>query len=103
MFSTYGTNLEMVAPGENVYGPAPGGQLAAWSGTSMAAPMVSGGLALAIGQRTYSATSYKTLAKDVPATADGIDALNTSLTAGSLGLGRLNLERYRTKVLASTY
>jgi subtilisin family serine protease len=50
VFSNYGTTLEMVAPGENVFGPGPGGQLVAWSGTSMAAPMAAGGLALALGQ-----------------------------------------------------
>lgn len=49
-FSTYGAALELVAPGEVVYGPVPGKRLGAWSGTSMAAPMVSGALALALGQ-----------------------------------------------------
>ena len=49
-FSNYGDKLELMAPGENVYAPAPGNLMAAWSGTSMAAPMAAGALALALGQ-----------------------------------------------------
>lgn len=49
-FSTYGAALELVAPGEAVYGPLPDQRLGAWSGTSMAAPMASGALALALGE-----------------------------------------------------
>ncbi|GGL98388.1 S8 family peptidase [Deinococcus aerophilus] len=45
-FSNYAKELDIVAPGEQVYAPAPEGRMAAWSGTSMAAPMVTGGLAL---------------------------------------------------------
>ncbi len=50
VFSTYGADLELVAPGEMVYGPVPANRLGAWSGTSMAAPMASGALALALAQ-----------------------------------------------------
>ncbi|AIZ44132.1 peptidase S8 and S53 subtilisin kexin sedolisin [Deinococcus radiopugnans] len=53
-FSNYSDKLKLVAPGENVYAPAPDGRMAAWSGTSMAAPMASGGLALALGQQLAS-------------------------------------------------
>ncbi|PNY79526.1 S8 family serine peptidase [Deinococcus koreensis] len=49
-FSTYGRELEVTAPGEQVFGPVPGNLVSSWSGTSMAAPMVSGSLALALGQ-----------------------------------------------------
>ncbi len=98
VFSTYGSNLEMVAVGELVYGPAPSNQLAAWSGTSMATPMVSGGLALALGQRDYGAAT-KNLGTDVVNTADNVDAKNSSLTPGVLGTGRLNLERFMQKTL----
>jgi len=49
-FSNYSDKLEVVGPGENVYAPAPGELMAAWSGTSMAAPMASGALALALAQ-----------------------------------------------------
>jgi thermitase len=100
VFSTYGSNLEMVAVGELVYGPAPSNQLAAWSGTSMATPMVSGGLALALGQRDYGGLT-KNLGTDLVNTADNVDAKNSSLAPGVLGVGRLNLERFMQK--ASTY
>lgn len=98
IFSTYGSNLEMVAVGEMVYGPAPSNQLAAWSGTSMATPMVSGGLALALGQRDYGAAT-KNLGTDMVNTVDNIDTKNLSLTPGVLGTGRLNLERFMQKTL----
>lgn len=49
-FATYGDAVEMAAPGENIYGPAPGKLQSAWSGTSMAAPIASGALALALAE-----------------------------------------------------
>lgn len=42
--------LEMVAFGENVFAASPGNKMASWDGTSMAAPMVAGTLALALGE-----------------------------------------------------
>lgn len=49
-FSNYNAKLELVAPGENIYAAAPDNLLVSWSGTSMAAPLVTGSLALALGQ-----------------------------------------------------
>ncbi len=64
-FSNYSGALELMGPGEQVYAPAPDGRMAGWSGTSMAAPMVSGGLALGLGQRLAARTPIKDLAKDL--------------------------------------
>lgn len=65
--------LEMVAFGESVYGAVPGGQIAAWDGTSMAAPLVAGALALALGDGA-EALSPRTLALEVVESGLEIDA-----------------------------
>ena len=45
-FSNYSTKVELSAPGEDIWGPAPGGQYCARSGTSMAAPIVAAEVAM---------------------------------------------------------
>jgi subtilisin family serine protease len=50
VFSNFDRNLELTAPGEAVLGAYPENRVAEWSGTSMAAPLASGALALALGQ-----------------------------------------------------
>lgn len=69
-FSNYASQLEVVAPGENVFAPAPGELLAAWSGTSQAAPMVAGSLALALGQTVV--IPLKDLTKKLAETASDV-------------------------------
>ena len=49
-FSTFGHKLELLAPGRTIYTSAPDEQLAAWTGTSMSAAVVTGALALALGE-----------------------------------------------------
>lgn len=97
-FSTYG-NVEMTAIGENVFTPAPGNRVAKWSGTSMASPMVAGGLALALAERWYPRNSLLSLGRIMASTADNIDKLNSTNLKGSLGFGRLNLERFLQSAL----
>jgi subtilisin family serine protease len=51
-FSNYGrSSVEVFAPGTSIYSTFPGGQYRSMSGTSMAAPQVSGALALAVSVR----------------------------------------------------
>jgi thermitase len=97
-FSTYG-NVEMTAIGENVFTPAPGNRVAKWNGTSMASPMVAGGFALALAERSYSWGSLLILGRTMSSTADNIDKLNSKSLKNSLGSGRLNLERFLQSAL----
>jgi subtilisin family serine protease len=54
VFSNFDVNLyngveyEVYAPGEDMLSTIPGNRYASWDGTSMAAPVVCGGLALAL-------------------------------------------------------
>ncbi len=97
-FSTYGPSLELVGPGEQVFGPVPGNRKGGWSGTSMVAPMASGGLALALGQTLSVAPT--SLANELKASADSVytNGLNSGYI-GSLGTGRINLEAFINRVI----
>lgn len=98
-FSNYHANLELNAPGESVYSPAPDGMMAAWTGTSMSAPMVAGGLALALGQGVR--VPLKDVTKKMAET--GFDVYNNGqnqLYKDKLGKkGLLNLAAFLRDVL----
>lgn len=100
-FSNYAKAMELVAPGEDVFGPAPGGKLAAWSGTSMSAPMASGAVALALGELDPAKTNIKDVVKALVDSADEVDKLaGNKRFEGKLGKeGRLNLLAFLNKVL----
>lgn len=91
-FSNYGKDLELMAPGENVYTAAPGNLTSAWSGTSMAAPLAAGGLALALGQKPSA--DPKALETVVLSSVRSITAQNPGTPADQLGDGRLDLAAF---------
>lgn len=92
-FATFGKKVELGAPGERVYGPAPNLQVAAWTGTSQAAPMASGALALALGETLT--VDQKKLADKLEDSADDLyDNHRNQLYKDGLGKGRLNIEAF---------
>jgi thermitase len=96
-FSTYGETLELVAPGEVVYGPVPGNKLGAWSGTSMAAPMVSGSIALALAETVYTPKADLTDLLESRAGNIYSQGLNAAYENGDvhlLGEGRLDTQHF---------
>jgi len=97
VFSNYAKELRIAAPGENVYAPAPGNLMAAWSGTSQAAPMAAGALALALGQslKVPASSLLDTMANSA---ADiYANPLNRPYAKDQkLGSGRLDLSAFLT-------
>jgi thermitase len=98
-FSTYGVTLEMVGPGELVYGPVPDKRLGAWSGTSMAAPMVSGAIALALGQTIYVPRAgltdmLESRAANIYSQGLNADYEDEAQNLHFLGEGRLDVEHF---------
>lgn len=87
-FSTYGPSLDLEAPGEAVVTTFPNGQLTRATGTSFAAPMVSGAVALAMGSgRTNVVALYKSVKASATAPTD---LLSWSLMgSGTLNAGKL--------------
>lgn len=100
-FSTFGQKLEVLAPGEGIVGAAPGGLTEAWSGTSMAAPVASGLIALVLGELNSAGQARWSgqVAVALAETADSIDAVNAPALSGQLGRGRLNAERFVQRIL----
>ncbi|GGL85461.1 serine protease [Deinococcus aerolatus] len=90
-FSTYGANLEITAPGENLVAAFPGSQIASVTGTSFSTPVVSGIVALAL-----STGAPNTTAREISAI---LTNLNSSATAPRdplflLGLGYGTVNAY---------
>ncbi|WP_216323375.1 S8 family serine peptidase [Deinococcus aestuarii] len=87
-FTNYGANMSLTAPGEEILTTFPGNQVARATGTSFAAPAVSGALALAM---SAGVTSPARLVTDLRATARAhLDPTFKS----KLGAGTLNVAAF---------
>ena len=87
-FSNYGPNsVDLAAPGVSILSTLPGNTYAYYSGTSMAAPFVSGALALIWGQ--HPTWNYLQVIDDVLDNVDKVSSLTGKvLTGGVLDLGK---------------
>ena len=97
-FATYGKEVELAAPGERVFGPAPELSLAAWTGTSQAAPMASGALALALGE-PLNVGRAKLADELMDHTDDLYDGGQNKAYKDGLGKGGLNIKTFLENVL----
>lgn len=84
-FSNYGLELDVVAPGTNIIGLAPGNRYAQGNGTSMATPLASGLAALIMAQRPGASISE--VQQSIAFSADDIEGKGWDLQSG---YGRLN-------------
>jgi thermitase len=74
-FSSYGSSVDVSAPGVSLYSVYPNGQWAWWDGTSFAAPLVSGEVALLLA-RGRAASRVTSTADSVPDSGMGSGRIN---------------------------
>jgi hypothetical protein len=84
-FTTYNSSVDIVAPGTNIVTA-----VGTFSGTSFAAPLVSGAIALM--RSHYPTLNREQITARLLSTVDNIDNLNPGFV-GKLGKGRLNMFR----------
>jgi serine protease len=94
--SSYGPLVDISAPGANIFSTWTNGTYISSSGTSLAAPVVSG--AAAILRAHFPHYNALQIAAQMKVTADNIDTIAANIPyAGQLGAGRLNLYRALTE------
>ncbi|HGJ65900.1 TPA: T9SS type A sorting domain-containing protein [bacterium] len=84
-FSNYGAGIDIVAPGDRVFGTVPNNHYSSWSGTSMSAPVVAGVTALMLSKRP--SLNNRDIMQILKASSDKIDE---PLFAS---IGRVNAEK----------
>jgi thermitase len=98
VFTAYGSGLDTLAPGEYIYSAYPGQQVAYSSGTSFAAPIVSGAYALALGEKALAKNALEQALKNA--------SENVKNKPGNEGLlpidlsGRINVEAFLRSALS---
>lgn len=91
-FSNWHESFVVNAPGEQIFSTFPGDIYAAWDGTSMSTPMISGVAALILARHpewSLDQARVNNVRVALVQSADNIDGLNPAY-AGMLGAGRLN-------------
>ncbi|MDF2435681.1 MAG: Subtilisin-like serine protease [Bacteroidota bacterium] len=93
--TNYGYNIDVCAPGENIYATYPTNTYTYQSGTSMAAPCAAG--AAAIIKSFYPSYNALQIGEQLKVTCDNIYSLNATAYANRLGEGRVNLYKALTQ------
>jgi serine protease len=94
--SNYGTRIDVIAPGEDMYSTWINGTYTASGGTSTAAPLVAG--AAAIVKSFFPTYNALQIGEQLKATSDIVDTIGANLPyQGLLGRGRINLYRALTE------
>ncbi|WP_020473323.1 S8 family serine peptidase [Zavarzinella formosa] len=85
-YSNFGRNtVEIAAPGSNIYSTLPGNKYGVYSGTSMAAPEVTGAIALV--WDTHPTWTYSQVINAILKTADILPSLTGKVATGRLDVG----------------
>ncbi len=92
-FSSYGTTVDVSAPGSSIYSTLYNNTYATFDGTSMASPITAGTCAIVKSQ--FPSYTGLQVGEKVRVTGDNIDAQNPSYI-GQLGKGRINMLRALT-------
>ncbi|QDU69514.1 S8 family serine peptidase [Engelhardtia mirabilis] len=96
-FSAFGKEVDVCAPGVDVYSAMPGNQYALWSGTSMSTAIVSGGVSRL---HSWSSKAHEPEA-NTDALADAAHSLESTnpLHNDQLGSGRIDIAQAGVKLL----